>query len=64
MDECRQQIKCEGNNQLSYQNDLNCQENATCEIKHGIYGCHCNDGFYGDGIDVCVSKYGVKVVPF
>ncbi|WAR04466.1 FCGBP-like protein [Mya arenaria] len=35
---------------------VTCHENATCDLQDGRYGCHCRDGFYGDGVHVCVEK--------
>ncbi|XP_052804943.1 uncharacterized protein LOC128234628 [Mya arenaria] len=34
---------------------VTCHENATCDLQDGRYGCHCRDGFYGDGVHVCVE---------
>ncbi|KAI8485101.1 hypothetical protein Bbelb_372070 [Branchiostoma belcheri] len=33
-----------------------CHPQATCTIKDGRQGCHCNDGLFGDGIDACASE--------
>ncbi len=30
-----------------------CHELASCRIKDGSRGCHCNDGYRGDGVKTC-----------
>ncbi|XP_066276578.1 IgGFc-binding protein-like [Branchiostoma lanceolatum] len=30
-----------------------CHNLATCSVKDGVQGCHCNDGLFGDGVEVC-----------
>ena len=35
---------------------ITCHNDATCELgSDGVYGCHCNAGYVGDGID-CQRK--------
>ena len=33
-----------------------CHDDATCRNYDGVYGCQCNDGYYGDGIENCLRK--------
>ena len=33
-----------------------CHELAACQVKDGSRGCHCVDGYRGDGISNCESK--------
>ncbi|XP_035672719.1 IgGFc-binding protein-like [Branchiostoma floridae] len=33
-----------------------CHNQATCGLKDGVQGCHCNDGLFGDGVDVCAPE--------
>jgi hypothetical protein len=40
---------------LSNVDDIECHEYATCTIHEGKYGCHCKEGYYGNGT-VCVGK--------
>ena len=32
-----------------------CHELAACQVKDGSRGCHCIDGYRGDGIENCDS---------
>ncbi|XP_006813313.1 zonadhesin-like, partial [Saccoglossus kowalevskii] len=34
-------------------NDMSCNNDAFCGTKDGLFGCHCNDGYQGDGIQTC-----------
>ena len=36
-----------------------CHELAACQVKDGSRGCHCVDGYRGDGIAKCES-----IIPF
>ncbi|XP_053408175.1 uncharacterized protein LOC123560993 [Mercenaria mercenaria] len=51
---CQEKITCEGNNSFTDVETITCHQNATCTVKNGIFGCHCNDPLYGDGIISCV----------
>ena len=33
-----------------------CDENAACINEEGSFTCVCNDGYYGNGTDVCEGK--------
>ena len=33
-----------------------CHSLASCQIRDGSRGCHCNDGYRGDGINNCDGK--------
>jgi len=52
---CGSEAVCaEGNNVVV--TGLTCHEDALCEVRDGRYGCHCPQGWYGNGIDNCVGK--------
>ncbi|XP_060558687.1 uncharacterized protein LOC132718978 [Ruditapes philippinarum] len=54
-DNCQRVVTCEGDNMLSNVDDIECHEHATCTIYEGKYGCHCKEGYYGNGT-VCVEN--------
>ena len=36
--------------------NITCHVNATCELRDGVYGCHCPYGLFGDGVNSCERK--------
>ena len=52
---CGSRVVCLGRNNTNVET-LECHENAVCTLQDGRYGCHCVDGFYGDGVVTCVGR--------
>ena len=53
-DGCHESCVCETGGDIICQ-PLACHNNATCHAVDGSLGCHCNDGYQGDGT-VCSGK--------
>ncbi|KAL4228481.1 hypothetical protein ACF0H5_011528 [Mactra antiquata] len=51
---CTERVVCLENNTMSTE-DVECHENAFCGLQDGVYGCHCKDGYYGDGSKTCIE---------
>ncbi|KAK3105571.1 hypothetical protein FSP39_000840 [Pinctada imbricata] len=47
-DQCQETWVCR-ENKTFIKSPLECSDNATCGLKDGIYGCHCNEGYRGNG---------------
>lgn len=54
-DGCQTFAKCGPNQSLTFK-ALNCSKDSECGVRDGVYGCHCKDGFVGDGIH-CSEDY-------
>ncbi|XP_071837037.1 angiopoietin-4-like [Apostichopus japonicus] len=52
--DCTSRVNC-SDNQLNYENDYRCSDDATCQEKDGVRGCICNDRFEGDGV-TCIRN--------
>ncbi|PIK46393.1 putative fibrinogen C domain-containing protein 1 [Apostichopus japonicus] len=52
--DCTSRVNC-SDNQLSYEDDYRCSDDATCQEKDGVRRCICNDRFEGDGV-TCIQK--------
>ncbi|XP_019617020.1 PREDICTED: IgGFc-binding protein-like isoform X1 [Branchiostoma belcheri] len=57
---CNRRCQCISKNNIQC-TEVTCDENAFCGIQNGIQGCHCNNGYVGNGsycefVDACESS--------
>ena len=52
---CSESAVCRPDHSVHITN-ITCHVNATCELKDGVFGCHCPYGQFGDGINSCDRK--------
>ncbi|KAJ8033165.1 IgGFc-binding protein [Holothuria leucospilota] len=62
---CTRQCSCQSGVLMC--NDFQCDTNAICENESGILHCHCNQGYYGDGLSCtrltdCEDVYNAGLV--
>ncbi|XP_038077101.1 uncharacterized protein LOC119744950 [Patiria miniata] len=57
---CTERGFCGLNGEVMYEASQ-CGQDATCGSKDGVYGCFCNDGFSGDGLQ-CTDVQGDKAL--
>ncbi|XP_072039972.1 uncharacterized protein [Amphiura filiformis] len=53
--DCIQFCTCQGGGQFTCV-DIECDTSATCTTQDGVYGCHCNAGYIGDGIQCIINE--------
>ena len=47
---------CQADGSFKEQDAPVCHSLASCQIRDGSRGCHCNDGYRGDGINNCDGR--------
>ena len=55
-DDCTVRMTCGGDSEIT-EEDVSCQESATCMVNPdtGLRDCVCNKGYDGDGITTCTG---------
>ncbi|KAH3692470.1 hypothetical protein DPMN_194311, partial [Dreissena polymorpha] len=51
---CGAHAVCGNGGEMSETNK-NCTAHAVCELRDGRYGCHCETGYIGDGVEICIK---------
>ncbi|KAK3577967.1 hypothetical protein CHS0354_020807 [Potamilus streckersoni] len=52
-DNCTEKRTCLANRTFDVK-PVTCHENAFCGLREGVYRCHCQNGYYGDGEQTCI----------
>lgn len=55
-DDCSATYVCQADGTFRHDSEAACHEHGECVNKGGVHGCHCKEGYEGDGVEECTSN--------